>query len=435
MTFIRQYRPQPYGHQWYGAYTPLQLSFESLILKSMDNPGQLTVKKPPFCMDSLQQSIALSVPKSWFSRETSWSQTTHPWFQFGTKGTRLIVLSISLVLAVVIAVVWFSAPYYVRDYINRSLSSLPDYTGRVESVRIHPWTASIDIYDAHLDKKTGEIPVHFFYSPRSNVSLQWSQLFHGVERASVTIFDPQINLVSGPSPEQSQLSIDKVWVDTLKQLIPWRVNQIRVRHGDIHFLDFHANPQVDLELNQLEIAIENISNSKGLKVPLPATVKITAHPLLTGTFEMNLAINFDEQFATFTQNFRMEHAPAAGANYFLQKYLKVRVKSGKIGLYGELDSDKGIYHGYVKRSFSHLEFEPKPTDEGNPGALWSGILNTVKGLFENDKQLISTQSEISGRVDRPDVDAVSAIAGVLWNASIEPPRADSDSSPVVTKKP
>jgi hypothetical protein len=43
---------------------------------------------------------------------------------------------------------------------------------------------------------------------------------------------------------------------------------------------------------------------------LPATVKISARPLLTGTFEMNLAVNFDEQFATFTQNFRMEHVPA-----------------------------------------------------------------------------------------------------------------------------
>jgi hypothetical protein len=45
-------------------------------------------------------------------------------------------------------------------------------------------------------------------------------------------------------------------------------------------------------------------------------------------------------------------------------------------------SDKGIYHGYVKPFFYHLEFEPKPADEGNPGAIWSGILNTVKGLLK-----------------------------------------------------
>ena len=161
-----------------------------------------------------------------------------------------------------------------------------------------------------------------------------------------------------------------------------------------------------------------MSNSKDLKVPLPATIKIRARPLLTGTFEMNLAVNFDEQYATFTQDFRMEHVPAIGANSALQKYLKVRVKSGEIGLYSELTGDKGIYHGYVKPFFYHLEFEPKADDEGNPGALWSGILNTVKGLFESDKQVIATQTEISGRVDRPHVDALSAITGVLWNAYI-----------------
>jgi len=329
-------------------------------------------------------------------------------------------------LAVVLAVVWFSAPYFARDYINRGLSGLPDYTGRVEWVRIHPWTASLDLYDVHLDKKTGEIPVHFFYAPRWNISLQWSQIFHGAERGSVTIYDPQINLVTGPSSEQSQVSISKVWIDAIKQMIPWRVNQIRIHHGDIHFLDFHSNPPVDLEANQFEFAAENMSNSQGLKVPLPATVTISARPLLTGTFEMNLAVNFDEQFATFTQNFSVEHVPAVGANSALQKYLKVRAKSGEIGLYSELASDKGIYHGYVKPFFYHLEFEPKPADEGNSGAIWSGILNTVKGLFENDKQVIATQSEISGRVDRPDVDAVSAIAGVLWNAYIEALRPGFD---------
>jgi hypothetical protein len=110
----------------------------------------------------------------------------------------------------------------------------------------------------------------------------------------------------------------------------------------------------------------------------------------------------------------------------LQKYLKVRVKSGEIGLYSELASDKGIYHGYVKPFFYRLEFEPKSADEGNPGAVWSGILNTVKGLFENDKQVIATQSEISGRVDQPHVDAVGAIAGVLWNAYIEALRPGFD---------
>jgi hypothetical protein len=102
------------------------------------------------------------------------------------------------------------------------------------------------------------------------------------------------------------------------------------------------------------------------------------------------------------------------------------VKSGEIGPYSELTSDKGIYHGYVKPFFYHLEFEPKPADGGNPGAIWSRILNTVKGLFESDKQVIATQSEISERVDQPHIDALSAIAGVLWNAYIEALRPGFD---------
>jgi len=355
------------------------------------------------------------------------SHLSAPWItRWGNRRVRLAIEAILLGLAVILAVVWFSAPYFARDYINRGLSGLPDYTGRVEWVRLHPLTASADIYDFHIDKKTGEVPVHFFYSPRWNVSLQWSQILHGAGRASVTIFDPQVNLVAGPNSDQSQFGISGVWIDAIKALIPWRVNQIRIHNGDVHFLDFHADPKVDLEANRIELAAENMSNSQGLKVPLPATIKITACPLLTGTFEMNLAVNFDEKYATFSQTFQMEHVPAAGANSALQKYLKVRVKSGEIGLYSELTGNKGVYHGYVKPFFYQLEFEPKPADEGNPGAIWSGILNTVKGLFENDKQAIATQTEISGRIDQPKIDTLGAFFGILWNAYIEALRPGFD---------
>ena len=62
-------------------------------------------------------------------------------------------------------------------------------------------------------------------------------------------FDPRVNMVAGPDSDQSQIGISGVWIDAIKALIPWRVNQVRIRHGDVHFLDFHADPKVDLELS------------------------------------------------------------------------------------------------------------------------------------------------------------------------------------------
>ncbi len=338
-----------------------------------------------------------------------------------------------LFLAILTATVWYSAPYWGRDYINRAFANLPEYTGRVEWVRFHPLTASVDVYQFHIDKKTGDVPIPFFFSPRWHVSLQWSEIFHGAERASVVIFNPQVNIVAGPSDKESQSSISMIWINTIKQLIPWRVNEVRIHQGDFHFRDFHADPPVDLEISSVEIAAENISNSQRLKVPLPATVKVSARPLNTGTFKMNLAINFDEKYATFTQDFQMEHVPAQGANSALKKYLKVEMKSGEIGLYSELTGDKGVYHGYVKPFFYHFEFMPKPEDRHGPGVIWAGVLNTVKGLFQNHEKVIATEAPISGRIDQPDVDGWGAFLGVLWNAYIEAlkPGFDPDHSPPV----
>jgi hypothetical protein len=377
-------------------------------------------------MDSHSLPIADPIAEPQVIREASRSQAIRPSRKVENKRTRLALKSILLGLAVILAIVWFTAPYVVRDYINRGLSGLPDYAGRVRSVRIHPLPVSLDVYDVRLDKKTGKIPVPFYFSPRWNISLQWSQIFHGVARASVSIFDPQINLVAGPSPEQSQFSISNVWVEAVEQLIPWRVNQIRIHHGEVHYRDFQASPPVDLEMGEIEVAAENMSNSEGLKIPLPSTVTVSARPLRTGTLTMNLAVNFDEPFATFTQSVHVERVPAAGANAILQKSLKAWVKSGEIGFESELVSDKGIYHGYVKPFCDQMEFEPKPSDEGTPGAIWSGLLNTANGLFENDRHSIASQRDISGRLDQPHVDAVSAFAGIQWNACLEALRPGFD---------
>ena len=148
-------------------------------------------------MESLHLRIPDHALEPRFFRPAFWSQALRPWLRWENKRTRLTVESVLLGLAVVFAIVWFSTPYFVRNYINRGLSGLPDYTGRVERVRIHPWTASLDIYDIHLDKKTGEIPVHFFYSPRWNISLQWSQIFHGVQRNDLSARSMNFDLPHG----------------------------------------------------------------------------------------------------------------------------------------------------------------------------------------------------------------------------------------------
>ncbi len=330
---------------------------------------------------------------------------------------RIATEVILLVVAIAFGVVWFSAPYVARDYINRAFAGLPGYTGRVEWVRFHPLNASLDVYDFHIDK--AHIPVHYFYSPQWHISLQWPEIFHGVFRSSVTILNPRVNLVDAPDESQSQIGISGIWIEVIKQLIPFRVNQVKIHDGDVHFLNFHADPQVDLEIQHVELDAENMSNSEHRKVPLPATISITARPLVTGYFQMDMSVNLDEKYATFSQSFKMEKVPAIGANSAVQKYAKVQVKSGEIDLYSELTGDKGVYHGYVKPFFYQLEFEPNPQDKGTPGAIWSGVVNAVKGVFEDDRKVIATVANISGRVDRPNVDTLSVIGGALWNAYIQ----------------
>jgi len=73
-------------------------------------------------MESLHLRNADHLMERSFSTQASLSQAFRPLLRFGNRRTRLTVESILLVLAVVFAAVWFSAPYFARGYINRNLS-------------------------------------------------------------------------------------------------------------------------------------------------------------------------------------------------------------------------------------------------------------------------------------------------------------------------
>ncbi len=70
----------------------------------------------------------------------------------------------------ILAIVWFATPYFLRDYLNKTGEGLPDYHLHIEWVQINPLTCSIDVDGVRLAKRSDEIPVPFFTCPRVHVA-------------------------------------------------------------------------------------------------------------------------------------------------------------------------------------------------------------------------------------------------------------------------
>ena len=326
-------------------------------------------------------------------------------------------LIIALGMLFIFLGVWYSTPYFLRDFLNKKGEGLPQYHLHINWVQINPWNCSVDVEDVRLAKEG--IPVPFFTCPRVHVAMQWSEVFHLTLRSRISLASPVVRFVSGPTADSSQLILPPEWVTTVKKLVPLRINRFSISDGVIHYEDFHADPKIDMIMDQVELSLDNLTNSSASTSPMPSTAVMTARPFQVGAFSANVALNVDLKQPTFAEKAELKNIPAPALNAFLAKYGSVYAKSGTIALYTEMISAKGDYNGYAKPFFVNLKFEPVPKDRSGLAALWASLVNGVKDVLENHDNAVATTVPISGHYTDPNIDFWTAAFGLLQNAFLQ----------------
>lgn len=324
-----------------------------------------------------------------------------------------------LVLLVLFLAVWYTTPYVLRNYLNKRGSELPDYHLNINWVEIHPWNCSLDIIDLTLTKKTGSIPVPFYKGPSVHIALQWSRVIHFDLLSSITAVRPVVSFVQGPTPAETQTILEPAWVQAVKQLVPFQINRFQVINGELHFYDFHAQPEINMEMNHLELVADNLTNATHSKSLMPSTVVVSGNPFIYGRLNAELAANTDIKQPTFSEKVRLTNIPAVGLNSFLAKYGSVYAKSGTLDFYTEMVSKEGHFEGYLKPYFQNLAFEPVPKDRGTLAAIWSSFANGLKDLVTNDEGVVATEVPVKGNYKDPDVGFLTAAIGTVKNAYLE----------------
>jgi hypothetical protein len=330
-------------------------------------------------------------------------------------GTR--TLAVAFVLLVLFMIIWYTTPYLLRDYLNKRGSELPDYKLNIHWIQINPIACNIKLENLVLEKKDNAVPVPFFTGRTVLVAMQWTQLIHLDFRSNITLQEPVVNFVNGPTKATSQTILEPEWVTTVKQLVPLKINQFKIHHGTIHYYDFHADPQINIPITNLELEADNLTNTTRSKDLMPQTVTVSCKPVKTGRLVAHLSVNVDLKQPTFAEKVAVDNVPLPALNSFIAKYLSVYAKNGYFSFRSEMVSKEGSYDGYMKPFFKDLEFEPMPKDRGGIAALWAGIVNGLKGIVENqDTKTVATQVPVHGKYKDPHIGMWSAAFGVLENA-------------------
>jgi hypothetical protein len=313
-------------------------------------------------------------------------------------------------------------PYALERYVNRQLNRSKAYSGQIGTVTVHLWRGAYQIHDVHIYKRNGEVPVPFFFAHILDLSLQWSELFHGAIVSEIVMQNPSLNFVAGPSADQSQTGKENNWGDMLKSLTPFDINRLDIVRGQIHFQNPYAAPPVDVYLSDLSATATNFNNSRRLTEALPAGVMAQGSTLGGGNLSLQVHVNPLAKTPTFELTAALTNVDVVALNSFLRAYGKFDVARGDFALFTSFAAKDGSYDGYFKVFFKNLKVFRWEEDKHKDvlEIFWKAIVGTLAAAFKNQPHdQLATKVPITGAFGKTDVHVWPTIVTLLQNAFIK----------------
>jgi len=131
-----------------------------------------------------------------------------------------------------------------------------------------------------------------------------------------------------------------------------------------------------------------------------------------GTFEA------EKSGPAFDIAVRIEEVSVPTMNDLLRAYGRFDAADGRFFFYSELSAKGGVITGYVKPMFKDMKIYASEQEKGKPFArkVYERLVGGVAKLLENrSREEVATKSDVSGRIDSPQVSVVDVVLRLVQN--------------------
>jgi len=336
----------------------------------------------------------------------------------GKHGRRF--LRVFLVISILIIALHITLPWILLTVANKKMKNMPDYIGHLDGLQMNMFAGSMTFIGFSLQKKGGKIPVPFMDIQKTKVTIDWKALFKGKLVSVVAVDDFVVNFVKGPTKATSQSKLDKSWMDFADKILPLDINRLKLNNGEVHYMDYHSSPKIDLLLNKIFVVGENLSTVRDTSKILPANVKLTANAY-GGTLAANLNLAPLEKIPTFDINAELKSLPLTYLNNFLKAYAKIDVQKGWFSVYMEAAAKDGLIKGYAKPFINDLDVINDKERKGMPfkEQVIESLVEVAAWIFKDKKyDRLATNIKFEGSLMKPDISIWGIIGEALINAFV-----------------
>ena len=342
-----------------------------------------------------------------------------------TRRSRIVLLGSLAVVIVALIGLRIALPPIVRHALNQRMDRMGDYHGHVADVDISLWRGAYSLDDLKIVKVSGKVPVPLLRTPSMDIHLSWRALIHGAIRASVEFERPVLNFVDGNGGAGTQAGGGVDWRAQLQQLVPIRLDEVKVDNGTITFRNFSSRPRVDVKATRVNAVVTNLTNADRSGGRRVADMRATAQVLGEAPLETSASFDPLENAADFTFKLRILHIDLTRLNDLARAYAKLDFESGQGDFVMELNARDGRLDGYAKPLFHDMKIfswkQDVEDEHENPFEVaWQALAEGITKIFTNqEKDQFATRVPISGRIDDKKIGTWRAIVNVLHNAFVK----------------
>lgn len=331
------------------------------------------------------------------------------------KKKRYIVPIIILILLIAFRLY---LPTLVKNYVNKVLADIPGYYGQVEDIDIALIRGAYVINGMYLNKGTAESQVPFLNFPKSDISIEWKSLFKGKIVSEIIMTSPEVIYVFEDQKDESGDANVDDWTKALTDLVPIDINHFEVYDGKLAFVQLSAEPNIDLQINNLQLTADNLRNVVEKERILPSPIRASGVSIGKGKVSLEGNMNLVKEIPDMDLSFSLQDAEATALNDFTRHYAGLDFDKGTFGIFSEVAIADGHLVGYIKPLLTDTKLIGE--DDGFLGVLWEGFVGFFKFILKNQgTDTLATKVPIEGDLNNVEAGIWPTVFNIFENAWIQ----------------
>lgn len=318
-------------------------------------------------------------------------------------------------------------PTLVKNNINKILADIPGYYGEVKDIDIALIRGAYVVNGMYLNKVNAKTQVPFLNFPETDISIEWKSLFRGRIVSEIIMTSPEVIYIFEDQkvPTDGKTADVNDWTKALTDIVPIDINHFEVHDGKVAFVQLQADPNIDLNIDKIELYADNLRNVITKTGTLPSPIHATGVTFGNGNMTLDGNINLIKEIPDMDLEFALKGSNATALNDLTRHYAGIDFEKGTFELYSEVAIADGYLKGYIKPMLTDTQLIGK--DDGFIGVLWEGFVGFFKFVLKNQRtDTLATKVPLAGDLNNVESGTWHTVINIFGNAWIKAFKGETD---------